>query len=142
MKRNLKAVSANYNLEYYTNKTNIANQDFVKETIEYFETGEGMRVFKPLEFLNLLEKQYQFILDNFRDSDKVIKTFKTLPLNDIEKHILFGFLLKWFGGYPVNNLNEDFDSTLKTIQKEFLNFEVRHPKKVFAKLILSKEKIL
>jgi len=134
MAKGLKSISANNKLSYYTNEKNIPNQELVKETIQYFETGAGARAFKPLVFLNLFEKQYEFLKANFQDTEKVIKTLKGLPLNKIETHILFGLLLKWFGGYPVNNLNEDYDTTLKAIQKEFLNYEGETPEKDFCKV--------
>ena len=33
-----------------------------------------------------------------------------------------GFILKWHGGYPVDNLDEDADRTLKEICREFLAY--------------------
>lgn len=133
MKRNLKAISANYDLRYFADEKNIGNQDLVKETIEYFANGEGKRAFKPLTFLNLLEKQYHFTTDNIRETETVISHLQTLPLLGLEKHILFGLLLKWFGGYPVSNLNEDYNRTLKAIQNEFLSYEGETPEKEFCK---------
>ena len=133
MNKRLKDISENYQLEYYTNEKNIPNQDLVKETIGYFEKGGGARAFKPLEFLNLLEKQYWFVLTNYNNEDLVIAELKNLPLRQLEKHILFGLILKWFGGYPVNNLNEDFNKTLKIIQTEFLNLKGETPEKEFCK---------
>lgn len=133
MKRILKAISTKYDIDYFTDENNIGNQNLVRETIEYFTTGEGARVFNAIDFLNLLEKQYQFLKENIQNTDKVMKHLNRLALNELEKHILFGLLLKWFGGYPVNNLNEDFDTTLKAIQKEFLSYEGNTPEKEFCK---------
>ena len=129
----LREFSFNFDLNYYTNKENIANQDLVAETINYFELGEGKRAFRTLEFLNLLEKQYQFIIANVKDSEKVISHLKALPLSTLKSHILFGLLLKWFGGYPVHNSNDDYNATLKHIQNEFLQFEEETPEKEFCK---------
>lgn len=133
MAKGLKKHSTNYELAYFTNKKNIQNQNLVSVTIEYFETGEGKRAFKTLEFLNLLERQYHFVVENINDPETVISHLKALSLSELEKHILFGLIIKWFGGYPVNNLNEDFDKTLKAIQKEFLNYKGETPEKDFCK---------
>lgn len=136
MKNYLKKISTNYGLEYFTDEKNIPNQELVKETIEYFQTGQGSRAFKALEFLNLLQKQYQYITQNYKDSEVVISHLKALPLSNLEKHILFGLLIKWFGGYPFNE-GTDFDiswrETKKAIETEFLNYEGETPEKEFCK---------
>jgi hypothetical protein len=101
-KKYLRNISADNPLEYYTNEVNIRSQELVNETIQYFNTGEGRRVFTPLELLNLLERQYHHVKTNIEDSVKVINDLRALPLNDLEKHVLFGLILKWFGGYPIS----------------------------------------
>lgn len=129
----LKAISSEHGLEHYTDKNIIANQDLVNETINYFTSGPGKVTFTPLEFLNLLDKQYQYVKLNFNDGILVVEHLKNLPLSERSKHTLYGFILKWFGGYPVNNMDEDFDRTLKLVQKEFLSFEEDTPEKQFCK---------
>lgn len=131
--RNLSSISSDNTLEYYYNAGNIPNQDLVKETVEYFENGSGSRMFKSLAFMNLLNKQYNFIVENIEHSDLILTTLKNLPLADEERHILFGILLKWFGGYPVSNMNEKYDLALKLIQNEFLAYEGATPEKEFCK---------
>jgi hypothetical protein len=133
MDNDITSISANNELSFYTDKNNIPNQDLVKETIDYFESGQGARAFKPLYFLNLLERQFQFMKDNIKDGETVIQHIRNLPLNNLEQHILCGFLLKWSGGYPVNNFNEDFNNTLKQIQVEFLGYNENTPEKEFCK---------
>ena len=133
MDHDINSISANNELSFYTDKNNIPNQDLVKETIDYFESGQGSRAFKPLYFLNLLESQFQFMKDNIKDGDIVIQHIRNLPLNKLEQHILCGFLIKWTGGYPVNNLNEDFNNTLKQILVEFLSYNEDTPEKEFCK---------
>jgi len=129
----LKSISSNYTLDHYTNEKNIPNQELVNDTINYFKSGEGAELFQPLDFLNLLDKQNEFVKLNFQKADLVVEHLKNLPLPPRERHTLYGFILKWFGGYPVNNLNEDFDKTLKLVQKEFLSFEGDSPEKQFCK---------
>lgn len=129
------------NLSWYFDKENIPAQDkLVVPTYNYFQEGPGKEFFKPLDFLNLLRKQYQELV-NYLDSplDFIIHT-KSIPLTPRELHILYGFILKWFGGYPVHNLNEEFDKILKIIQKEFLNFEGPTPEKEFCKVDFEKRK--
>lgn len=133
-KTRFEAVSAHNDLAFYKSPESIPNQDLVTETLTYFEKGAGARVFKPLPFLNLLWKQYNFVNENIEQADKVFETLNQLALTEIEKHILFGFILKWFGGYPVNNLNEDYHATLKLIEKGFLAFPGETPEKEFCKV--------
>jgi hypothetical protein len=133
MKRNLKAFSENYDLSYYTDKSKIPNQELVEQTIWYFEKTDASKVFQPLEFLNLLEKQHEFVLHNFLDKEKVVSHFVSLPLTDHERHILYGFILKWCGGYPTQSLNEDLHATLKLIEKEFLAYPGNTNEKYFCK---------
>jgi len=131
--RSLKDISSNRTIDYYTNEKNIPNQKLVTDTITYFETGDGVGSFQPIDFLNLLDKQHEFVKLNHDKGEVVIEHLKNLYLSDREKHTLYGFILKWFGGYPINNLNEDFDRTLKLIQKEFLGFNGETPEKQFCK---------
>lgn len=138
MAKKYKSISANNDLAYYTSKKNIPNQDLVKETVEYFTTGEGARAFKPLEFLNLLEYQYQFIVSNIADTDRLISNLETLPLNNLERHILYGLLIKWFGGYPISEASGFGNSELhyqfnKKLLELFLSYEGETPEKEFCK---------
>ena len=134
-------ISSNNEIDYFTNEKNIPNQKLVRETIEYFEKGHGLRVFNALEILNLLEKQYHFVLQNIDKTSSVVESLKSLPLSDLEKHVLYGLILKWFGGYPVNNLDEDCDRTLKEIEKEFLRYEDNTPEKEFCKADFEQRKL-
>ncbi len=128
------AISASNTLDFYRNEKNVGNQKGVKETIEYFETGLGKRAFNPLEFLNLLWKQRQFVKSKCNDTDFVLDTLKNLALNPLEKHILLGFILKWNGGYPVNIFdNDDCQRTFKAIEKEFLSYDEDTPEKEFCR---------
>lgn len=131
MKKDLKNISANNNLDFYFNEKNIPAQDVVKLTHDYFENGVRKGIFKPLDFLNLLWEQYNFVVKNINDAEKVITTLNTLPLSKEKKHILFGFILKWFGGYPINHTPKEYDITLKLIEKEFLEYNESTPEKKF-----------
>jgi len=129
----LKDVSSDHTLDHYTDKKVIPNQELVNDTIDYFKNGKGAGSFQPIDFLNLLDKQNEFLKLNFQDGKLVIQHLKDLSLPAREKHTLYGFILKWFGGYPVNNINEDFDKTLKLVQREFLSFEGDTPEKQFCR---------
>jgi len=129
----LKDISSEHTLDYYTNEEVIPNQNLVNETISFFETGQGKGILTPLQMLNLINKQQSFLMLNYNNSEVAVAHLKSLPLTDRAKHSLFGFLLKWFGGYPVNNLNEELDTTLKLIQAEFLSFKEDTPEKQYCK---------
>jgi hypothetical protein len=119
----LEAFSFNYDLDYFYNASNISSQEFVFATIEHFERKERLELFSPIQFLNLLWKQHHFVNENVSKAHSVLQKIKAIPLKPLESHILFGFLLKWFGGYPVSNLNENYNSTLRLIEIEFLGFQ-------------------
>lgn len=142
MKSKLKSISEKNDISYYLNSDNIKNQKLVNETIEYFTSGEGSRVFKAIDLLNLLEKQYWFIVENIGNSEFVFNALLNLPLSELQRHILFGILIKWFGGYPVNNSKEDFQKTLKLIESEFLAYPEDTPEKDFCKVNAKQERLL
>jgi hypothetical protein len=129
----LAAISANHPLEFYTDEKNIPNQNLVKETISFFDNSPGKDLFTPLQILNLIHQQKQYLMSNYQDGTLVLEHFKQLPLTGRSKHSFYGFLLKWFGGYPVNNMDEDFNATLKLVQKEFLDFAGDTPEKQYCK---------
>jgi hypothetical protein len=131
MKKELKAISAKNDLDFYYNTDNIPNQDLVFGTLEYFETGNRKGFFEPLEFMNLLWEQYNFVNANIQKAHTTITALKALPLTVEQKHVLFGFILKWFGGYPIENMNKQYDSTLRLLEKEFLSYKKQTPEKQF-----------
>jgi hypothetical protein len=110
-----------YDLNYYFKAANIPNQSLVFETYNFFKKGEGKEYFEPLDFLNLLNWHYRFLVNNVDLPFSVLNQFLQLPLSKIEKHILIAFIIKWFGGYPVNNLNTQFNTTLKLLEQEYLD---------------------
>lgn len=129
----LNSILAKNDLSFYTNKENIPNQELVKQTIDYFTEGKGKRAFQALTFLNLLWPQKEFLLRNLENREKVVSHLQSLPLTELEEHIFFGFIIKWFGGYPVNNLNEDCQKILKHIQQLFLAYPGQTPEKEFCR---------
>jgi hypothetical protein len=131
MKKELKAISAKNDLDFYYNAENQPNQDLLFGTLEYFETGKRKGFFEPLEFMNLLWEQYNFVDKNIQKPHTTITTLKALPLTVEQKHVLFGFILKWFGGYPIANRDKQYDTTLRLIEKEFLSYKKQTPEKKF-----------
>jgi hypothetical protein len=112
--------SDGHDLNYYFNASNIPNQELVFETYDFFKKGPGKDYFDPLAFLNLLSWHYRFLTTNVGKPFDVLSQVKLVPLSNIQKHLLVGFILKWFGGYPVNNLNTQYNSTLKLLESEYL----------------------
>jgi hypothetical protein len=128
---NRSEISLENDLDYYYNAVNIPNQDLVFATIEYFETGPGKDTFEPLEFLNIMYKQFGFVKDNIQKPHSTVAHLKGLPLSSRENHTLLGFILKWFGGYPIENMDPQFNTTLRLVEKEFLSFPGETPEKKF-----------
>jgi len=141
--RQLKEISFDLDLDFYTNHNNISNQELVKETIEYFQQGPGKRAFKPLTLLNLLWKQYNFILETIDQPNLVIETLVNLPLFPLEKHILFGVIIKWFGGYPLEAPSrlpgsESHYKFRKELLNVFLSYIDDTPEKQYCKADLNR----
>jgi len=117
---NLSEYSEHYDLNYYFNAKNIPNQDLVFDTYNFFKKGEGKEFFDPLTFLNLLNWNYKYLVANVDKPFDVVSQIKNIPLDGIQRHLLIGFILKWFGGYPVDNLNTQYNTTLKFLEAEYL----------------------
>lgn len=110
----------NLTYDFFYNPTNVANQELLRDTIAYFEDGPRKGLFEPLVFLNLLWQQYQILKQSLDRPHSYVQDLLKLPLNENQMHVLLGMIIKWFGGYPVKNLDPKFDSILKLLEKEFL----------------------
>lgn len=135
MQRNemLASISASNDLDFYFDT--IRNNDLVFGIYEYFNEGVRKDLFSPLEFFNLLQKQHDFINENQNKPFAVITELRNLPLNELEKHILFGFLLKRRGGYPVMGFDDNyqFNTVMRFIEKDFLAYEGETPEMTYCR---------
>jgi hypothetical protein len=128
-------------LNWYFNANNIpAQSSLVMPTYEYFTEGPGKQMFDPLDFFNLLGKQMEDLKRNLSKPFDILNNLKKIPLNERERHTLFGFILKWHGGYPVANNNEQYNTVLSLIQKDFLKFTEHTPEKEFCSSDVKNEK--
>lgn len=121
--------SSDYPPDYFFSAENIPNQDLVFMTYDYFESGLRAGYLSPLDFLNLLEFNFKFLQLNVAKPFFVLEHLKSIPIEEELRHILFGFLLKWFGGYPVENMDEQYNTTLRLIEREFLKYPGDTPEK-------------
>lgn len=121
---------SNYDLNYYFNATNIPNQDLVFDTFDYFDTGDGKDFFTPIDFLNTLNWHLEYIKKNIDKPFEIIQHLKDLELEEMHRHILISFILKWFGGYPVNNLDQQYNSLLRLVERQYLSF-IKNVKKSY-----------
>jgi len=124
-------ILTNKKLDYFTDKNNISNQTLVKMVIHHFETiRKGF--FDTLEFLNILECQYQYVIKNFDNSNNVISHLQELPLTDEQKHVLYGFLLLWVCRcYPDGLRCKKQRVSMKKIEKMFLEYPNDTPEKTY-----------
>lgn len=112
--------SYNHDWNWFFNADNIPNQDAVFETKDFIEKYRK-EDFEGLYFLNLLFKQLHGLKDNLDKPFDFVTNLKAIPLNETQRHLLFGMILFWHGGYPVNNLNPKYNTILKLIEREFLS---------------------
>ena len=103
---------------WFFNADNIPNQNAVFATKEFLERRRGDE-WEPLHFFNLLFRQIDELKDHLTKPVDFIAKLKAIPLNDLQRYTLFGMLLYWHGGYPVNNLDPKYNTILKLIEKEF-----------------------
>ena len=121
-------------LNWYFNEKNIpAQKNLVLPTFEYFEEGAGKDSFQTLDFFNLFYKQYNGVKESIYEPFTVLDNLNAIPLAEKERHVLLGFILKWFGGYPVNNMDQQYNTVLKLIEKQFLKYPGDTPEKEFCR---------
>lgn len=118
-----------YSLDWFFNAQNIPNQDLVFFTYDYFTTGERAEFMHPDTFFNLLQFSLDYLSANITKPFKVLEHLKSIPIEDDELHVLLGFILKWHGGYPVDNLDPQYNTTLRMVEREFLKFKEETPEK-------------
>lgn len=128
-------IKYNRDLEWYTNAENIPNQKLVLSIVDFIRQHRSGLV-DPLDFLNLLYKQVDDLKSFLEHPDDYLRILKTLPISEELRYTLFGMILKWHGGYPVNNLNPRYNAILQEIEREFLSMEptANAPEKDFCKL--------
>jgi hypothetical protein len=117
-----KVFSYQYDLNYYFNSTNIPNQSLVFETYDFFDSNTGKDFFTPLDFLNLLLWHYDFIRNNVTTPIDVLNHLRSLDIEPSKKQLLIGFILKWYGGYPISGRDSQFNTTLKLIERYYIQF--------------------
>ncbi|WP_166444673.1 hypothetical protein, partial [Dyadobacter bucti] len=128
----VKVLSADNDLDFYFSVRNIPNSELVFQTFEYFETGPRRGTFMPLIFLNLLWEQQGCTRRNLKGKvNSTLEVLKSLPLDEEQKHILFGFILKWKGGYPIQVFDAEEKIFYKLLEDEFLRYSEQTPEKWF-----------
>ncbi|AEI51209.1 hypothetical protein [Runella slithyformis] len=138
MEKELKSISSNNDWDYYYDTQNIRNQSFVLETEQYFETGARKGFLEPLVFMELFWKQLQYFIKNAHKPHSTLKHFESLLLTAEQKHVLYCFILKFFGGYPLTVSTIDVEQrqpALFLILEAFLRYEGDTPEKEYCRNI-------
>ena len=132
----LLSISSNHKMDRFLGVSN--NLHFI-EYRDYFRIGARKGFFEPLVFLNLFDKQAR-IIDEFLKGEEpkpseAINHLKSLPLNEEQKHVLFGIILKYYGGYPVIKGNDGgaVYAFCLDLADEFLGYVGDTPEKEFCK---------
>jgi hypothetical protein len=115
---------------FFYNVENLPNQTLRAEAIEYFKTGAGKGFFEPLEFLNWVWKYTRYVNNNLSTADTVTTHLNNLQLTDKQRHILYCFIIKWAGGYPIGSSGQ-FKATYDKIAEEFFKYPENTPEKEF-----------
>lgn len=132
MNNTLESVSAKNDWDFYLNAENIKDQDFVRQTKEYFERGARKGFIEPLEFINLWWEQFLYFDKNVKTPYSMLQHFEALPLTDEQRHVLYGFILKFHGGYPILQINSiQHGIALVLIEEAFLSYAGNTPEKIF-----------
>ena len=103
--RRLKDFSADEDWDFYLNTENEgvpAHPDFVLEKKRHLTSGDGNGLFEPLEFMNLLQKQFLFFNGNVAKPHATIAALNEIPLSVGQKRELFGSIIKIHGWKPDN----------------------------------------
>lgn len=129
-------ISANNDFDFYF--SHVPKTILVFDTLKYFEIGERKAYIEPLAFLNLLWPQVVKINKTPQKPYQFVEELNALPLQDEElRHVLFSFILKWFGGFPIESEfvfpydgyshRKDLKPVLELIEEEFSSFKVNTP---------------
>ena len=118
-------------LNFYFNHNHFINQDLVLTTFDYFDSGERKGVFVPLEFLNLIHKQYDLIFKNLNTPHDYLQHLKKIPISELQHHILYGFLLRWSREIFDTEKSKEIKTILRLIEREFFKYSGSTPEKIF-----------
>jgi hypothetical protein len=139
MKKQKNKSANKFDLEYFEDSTNFPNQIFLQDVFKYFENKNNQNTFELVEFLNLFKEQNDLLIENLSNPGKTFRNLKDLPVSGLDLHVLYFFILEFYGGYPLkeyqyyeyaeselNAANEEFarnyNSLLKLIETEFLSY--------------------
>jgi|GEM_PF-4344292 len=132
-----KGFSATNDWGFYLNALN-ANLTFVRETKAYFETGERKGFINSLAFMNLFWKQREYLKANLERPNSTLQYFESLPLTKEQRHVLYGFLLKYprdLGwGYPIRIKDctpSQAEIALLLVEEAFLKYKGDTPEKKY-----------
>ena len=126
----LKAIAYNYDMDYYFKSDNLQNQNevlwmYIKFDCHCIERDN----FERIDFFNIVWRQYNFIVENINNPDRCISTLKGLPLSDLQRHIIIGYVLEFFRYFPLKHIDYDC-TTIRLIRFEF-RIKINH--KYFSK---------
>ncbi len=130
MSNYLTDISDNNNLDFYIDQAKQNYwEDFVYSVRDNFTNGDRAGFWTAVQALNLWNKQVNAFWDKKIEPEQKINTLKELPLDEEQKHVLFGMILDFAGGYPVQEINKPIPIALKMLEKEFLAYPGQTPEK-------------
>lgn len=148
----------NRGLNWYYDVENVPNQEAIFNLIDFLEKlpesvfekskylGSDNRTFKPsyVYFMNILFRQIDEMKYSYKGrTTNYIAHLRDLPLSDREIYLLLGCVLFWHGGYPVTNLDPQYSTVLRLVEKEFLKMypDENLPEKEFCKDIIKQKEL-
>jgi hypothetical protein len=120
-----------YEKNWYFNVDNFSNSKLIFETFDFlnkiereFEYSEEDIELRNICFVNKLYKQYlevnnflEFPFDYIDHVEIAIRTY-----TEIEKNYFYGFIIKWYGGFPIHNSNKKVETIINLVYRKIEPF--------------------
>jgi hypothetical protein len=120
-----------YEKNWYFNVDNFSNSKLIFETFDFlnkiereFEYSEEDKELYAICFVNKLYKQYLEVNNFLEFPFDYIDHVETaiIKYSEIDKNYFYGFLIKWYGGYPVNNSNKKIETIINLVFRKIEPF--------------------
>jgi len=127
-------IAYNYDLDHFIGKNQFNESEFMINMYLDFEKVRfsiERKSFNLKDFLNILLKQYHFVIENINSPYKCVTELKKLPFSFNQQYVFYAKLLKMFWFYPPKGIPIHF----RTIQLIYFELASLYKKRRFWKSI-------